>query len=74
MDGIGPEDAFCSAILNCASEQDVETLREQCLLTYDKRTVANALNPAAPMVSDPAVTNPTPAGRDAASDFVGGQV
>jgi hypothetical protein len=69
MDGIGPEDAFCSAVLNCASEQDVETLREQCLLTYDKRTVANALNPAAPVAADPAVTNPTPAGRDAASDF-----
>ncbi len=83
MDGIGPEDAFCSAVLNCASEQDMETLREQCLLTYDKRTVANALNPAAPVPADPAVTNPTPAGRDAASDFpdafgipasVGGQV
>ena len=69
MDGIGAEDAFCSAVLNCASEQDVETLREQCLLTYDKRTVANALNPAAPVPADPAVTNPTPAGREAASDF-----
>lgn len=69
MDGIDAENAFRSAVLNCASEQDVETLREQCLLTYDKRTVANALNPAAPVQADPAVTNPTPAGREAAGDF-----
>jgi MoxR-like ATPase len=68
MDGIDAENAFRSAVLNCASEQDVETLREQCLLTYDKRTVANALNPAAPVQADPAVTNPTPAGREA-GDF-----
>lgn len=69
MDGIGPEEAFQAAVLNCAAEQDVETLREQCLLTYDKRTVAAALNPSAPIAADPSVTNPTNAGRAAASDF-----
>jgi MoxR-like ATPase len=69
MDGIGPEEAFQAAVLNCAAEQDVETLREQCLLTYDKQTVAAALNPRAPIVADPGVTNPTGAGRAAASDF-----
>jgi nitric oxide reductase NorQ protein len=69
MDGIGPEEAFQAAVLNCAAEQDVETLREQCLLTYDKRTVAAALNPSVPLASDPSITNPTGAGRAAASDF-----
>jgi len=68
-DGIDPENAFQSAILNCAAAQDVETLREQCLLTYDRNTVARALNPSSPMPADPAVTNPTPAGRAAANEF-----
>ena len=45
QDGIDPESAFCSAVLNCAAEQDREALREQCLLTYDRDTVARALNP-----------------------------
>jgi MoxR-like ATPase len=68
-DGIGAEEAFQSAVLNCASEQDVEALREQCLLAYDKQAVAQALNPTAPVQADPAIANPTPAGRAAASDF-----
>jgi len=72
-DGVAAETAFQAAILNCAPEQDVETLREQLLLTYDKATVAAALNPAtttgAAPASDPTLTNPTPAGRAAASDF-----
>jgi cobaltochelatase CobS len=69
IDGIEPETAFKAAVLNTAAEQDVETLREQCLLTYDTRTVAAALHPSMPAASDPTVTNPTPAGRSAASDF-----
>jgi len=69
LDGIDAEYAFQSAILNCAAEQDVETLREQCLLAYDRTAVARALNPTAPVAPDPATVNPTPAGRAAASDF-----
>jgi len=69
QDGIDPESAFCSAVLNCAAEQDREALREQCLLTYDRDTVARALNPSSPMVPNPAMVNPTPQGRAAASDF-----
>lgn len=68
-DGIDPETAFASAVLNTVPEADVETLREQCLLSYDKATVARALAPTAPAVPDPAIANPTPAGRSAASDF-----
>ena len=71
MDGFDPEDAFKAAVLNCAPEQDVETLRQQCLLAYSKANVAQALNPPAvdPDVTDPSATNPTPAGRNAAVDF-----
>ena len=72
QDGIDPESAFCSAVLNCAAEQDREALREQCLLTYDRDTVARALNPSSPIVpevTDPALSNLTPQGRAAASDF-----
>jgi MoxR-like ATPase len=68
-DGVDPAVAFRAAVLDCASEQDVETLREQCLLTYDRANVLAALNPSAPVMPDPSVTNPTPAGRSAASDF-----
>ena len=70
-DGNDTEYAFQAAILNCAAEHDVETLREQCLLAYDTQAVARALNPAAapdPVV-DPAISNPTAAGRAAAADF-----
>jgi hypothetical protein len=71
-DGVDAETAFQAAVLNCAPEQDVETLREQLLLTYDHVTVAAAINPT-PYLDlgsrDPALTNPTPAGRAAASDF-----
>ena len=70
--GIRAEDAFRVAVLNCADDQDRESLREQCLLTYDRDTVAAALNPSVPVLPDPVVTNPTPAGRDAAADFCGG--
>ena len=68
-DGIDPEAAFQAAVLNCAAEQDVETLREQCLLAYDKHAVAQALNPTAPGTPDPTIANPTPAGRAAAHAF-----
>jgi hypothetical protein len=73
-DGIDAEDAFHAAVLNCASEQDVETLRQQCLLAYDKTQVAAALNNSPVDVTtdanpDPALTNATAAGRDAASQF-----
>ena len=43
QDGIDAEYAFQSAVLNCAAEQDVETLREQCLLAYDQGNVTRAL-------------------------------
>jgi len=77
-DGVPADAAFKSAVLDCAPEQDRETLREQLLLTYDKHTVASALNPAPVVtmpypgtveVNDPTLTNPTAAGRDAAADF-----
>jgi cobaltochelatase CobS len=42
-DGIAAADAFEMAILNCAAEQDVEALREQCLLAYDAANVKRAL-------------------------------
>jgi MoxR-like ATPase len=78
IDGIDPEDAFNATVLNCAAEQDVEALRQQCLLSYDRNTVALALNPgSAPAVSvpdgvsDPAISNPSIAGRAAAQAFKG---
>jgi cobaltochelatase CobS len=46
-DGIGAADAFEMAILNCAAEQDVEALREQCLLAYDASNVKRALEAVA---------------------------
>jgi cobaltochelatase CobS len=67
-DGVEAEDAFVSAVLNCAEEQDREALRQQCLLAYDKAQVTAALN-GAPVAADPSATNPTPAGRDAAAQF-----
>jgi MoxR-like ATPase len=69
IDGVDAEYAFQSAILNCASDQDVETLREQCLLAYDRDAVRRALNPTGPAKRDPTAINPTPAGRSAAADF-----
>lgn len=54
-DGIDPNDALSLAVLNKASEADVETLRQQCLLTIDKAAIATALQgklpatPAAPV-------------------------
>jgi len=67
-DGIDAADAFESAILNAAPDQDQETLRQQCALAYDVTTVAAALGGATPK-ADPSVTNPSPQGRRAASDF-----
>jgi nitric oxide reductase NorQ protein len=82
MDGIDPEDAFNAAVLNCAAEQDVETLRQQCLLAYDRSQVSYALDPdntpnpnaAAPDSNqdpdqDPALNNASLAGRAAAHAF-----
>ena len=74
QDGIDAEYAFQSAVLNCAAEQDVETLREQCLLAYDQGNVTRALKGRGTSVMDafnpdPAITNPSPAGRSAASSF-----
>jgi cobaltochelatase CobS len=73
QDGIDAEYAFQSAVLNCAAEQDVETLREQCLLAYDQGNVTRALKGRGTSgttdTPDPAVTNPSPAGRAAASSF-----
>jgi MoxR-like ATPase len=47
-DGIDPETAFVSAVLNAAPEADHETLRQQCALTIDENTVARALAGHAP--------------------------
>jgi cobaltochelatase CobS len=69
IDGVDAEYAFQAAVLNCAAEQDVETLREQCLLAYDRDAVARALNVNAKTAPDPSKTNPTAAGRAAAIDF-----
>jgi hypothetical protein len=71
QDGVDAEYAFQSAVLNCAAEQDVETLREQCLLAYDHANVARALKgkTASSDPVDPSVTNPSPAGRAAAASF-----
>jgi cobaltochelatase CobS len=80
QDGIDAEYAFQSAVLNCAAEQDVETLREQCLLAYDRANVTRALKGTCGSsgsngtgrttdAPDPAITNPTPAGRSAAASF-----
>jgi cobaltochelatase CobS len=78
VDGHSAEDAFNAAVLNCVPEQDVETLRQQCLLAYDAANVSAALNPApiapaapAPDAADPAFTNPSTAGRLAANAFRG---
>jgi MoxR-like ATPase len=68
-DGIPAAEAFQCAVLNLASEQDVEALREQCLLAYDESNVKRALAPATPQAPDPTVANPTPAGRNAALAF-----
>ncbi len=68
-DGIDPADAFNAAILNCAPEQDVETLREQCLLAYDAHNVAQALKGTTSRATDPTIANPSIAGRAAARDF-----
>lgn len=73
-DGIEPEAAFNAAVLDCMKEQDREAVRQQCMLAYDRGAVARALNPptvttTAPVAADPADTNPTGAGRDAAEDF-----
>jgi hypothetical protein len=68
-DGIPAAEAFQCAVLNFANEQDVEALREQCLLAYDESNVKRALAPATPQAPDPTVANPTPAGRNAALAF-----
>jgi cobaltochelatase CobS len=72
-DGIDAETAFSAAVLDGTPEADAETLREQCLLSYDRTTVAACLNPSGDDLAhdsqDPAIVNPTPAGRSAASDF-----
>jgi len=69
-DGIDPEDAFEAAVLNCCKDQDKETIRQQCLLAYDRTAVARALDPnAVDITPDPTVSNPTAAGRAAAQDF-----
>jgi MoxR-like ATPase len=67
-DGVEPREAFDAAILNCAPESDREALTQQCLLTYDKASVAKALDPAA-AANAPENVNPTDAGRAAAEDF-----
>lgn len=43
-DGIDPVDALNMAVLAKAPEQDVETLRQQCLLAVDRAEIAAALN------------------------------
>lgn len=67
-DGVEPRAAFNAAVLHRAPEQDREAITQQCLLTYDKSAIARALNPAE-AAADPANSNPTDAGREAAEDF-----
>jgi hypothetical protein len=55
--------------LNASPDQDRETLRQQCSLAVDAMTVAAALGTGTKNTSDPVITNPTEAGRRAASDF-----
>ena len=62
--------AFECAIINASPEQDHETLRQQCALAIDADNVRAALNPnAPPPPSDPSMTNPSVAGRNAAHEF-----
>lgn len=80
-DGINAAAAFDAAVLNAAPEQDIETLREQCLLAYDQAQVTRALADTDTRTdtrtgtgtdtdhTDPADSNPTYAGRRAAQDF-----
>jgi len=69
-DGVDCDEAFKSTILHAAPDQDRETLRQQCSLAVDNATVAAALGASnATTTADPSVTNPTAAGRAAASDF-----
>jgi len=73
-DGVDPADAFRGAVLNGAKAQDVEAIRQQCMLGYDMSAIGRALNPLAatvntPATPDPVDDNPTIAGRDAARDF-----
>jgi len=72
-DGISPADAFRVTVLNGAKANDVETLRQQCLLAYDTTAVQRALDPLGHIATgdqpDPTASNPTLAGRNAAGDF-----
>jgi MoxR-like ATPase len=68
-DGIGAEVAFQCAVLNAASDQDRETLRQQCLLAYDRSAVARALDPVAAAVAD-AETAAAVAAATAAADAI----
>jgi len=72
-DGISPADAFRVTVLNGAKANDVETLRQQCLLAYDTTAVQRALDPLGHVATgdqpDPTANNPTLAGRNAAGDF-----
>lgn len=68
-DGIGAEVAFQCAVLNAASDQDRETLRQQCLLAYDRSAVARALDPVAAAIAD-AETAAAVAAATAAADAI----
>jgi cobaltochelatase CobS len=55
-DGIAPQTALELAVLNKASEADVETLRQQCMLTINRQAIADALaNTAAPAPAAPVI-------------------
>src|SRR5262249_17753275 len=72
-DRIDPEHAFEDAILNSVPDEERETLRQQCLLAYDRTRVAEALDPQGHLTTgnppDPTAANPTGGGRNAAGDF-----
>jgi hypothetical protein len=53
-DGIEPETAFECCVVGFAKEQDVESLRQQCLLSYDRAAVAKALQTTPTVEAKPA--------------------
>ena len=61
-DGIAPAMALELAVIAKAPEADVETLRQQCLLTIDRKAIADAIagnapvTPAAPIVAGTSFT------------------
>lgn len=64
-----PTDSFDTWRGTAASDQDRETLRQQCLLAYDRSAVARALDPVAAAIAD-AETAAAVAAATAAADAI----